>query len=317
MKRKHITTLLIGLSMIILTGCNIKGTDSEVTTFSEAEKLPLVVKEDRAGRAIVRNVKNIAIKYHDEDEIIETTEDIEEPIEEPIEEEIPEEEIYIMDEEESNGSEEVEDSNIEDITEDEVICDEEIIEEAPEEEVEVTAPTTLIANENEKIISYSPLVYWEGNYPNNVEYFLNAISKCDQRVVNKFIERGGYFVLTDRNTLRQGHNSQSVAYTSYDVYDMGGLYNIHIVMSDRIDDIDDALVHELGHFVELHVWADGDRNWINIFNIEGRNITSYGATNMQEFFAEAYALYYRNPAELQRVAPMAYAYIENALATSF
>ena len=73
---------------------------------------------------------------------------------------------------------------------------------------------------------------------------------------------------------------------------------------------DYVLLHELGHVYEYsfsyfgkHKPTDSEE-WKQAY--EAEFIGAYGKTNIMEFYAECFAIYFRNPKLLQRFCPLAY-----------
>ena len=73
---------------------------------------------------------------------------------------------------------------------------------------------------------------------------------------------------------------------------------------------DYVLMHELGHVYEYSFGYFGEHKptdnpeWQRAYNLEF--ISAYGETNIMEFYAECFAMYFRNPKILQRFCPLAY-----------
>ena len=73
---------------------------------------------------------------------------------------------------------------------------------------------------------------------------------------------------------------------------------------------DYVLMHELGHVYEYSFGYFGEHKptdnpeWQRAYNLEF--ISAYGKTNIMEFYAECFAMYFRNPKILKRLCPLAY-----------
>ena len=81
----------------------------------------------------------------------------------------------------------------------------------------------------------------------------------------------------------------------------------------RIYSLADSYVvfHELGHAYDFTYWHEGNEQllsdseeWIDAYNTEF--ISQYGQVSSQEFYAETFAMYFRNPKLLQKFCPKAY-----------
>ena len=89
------------------------------------------------------------------------------------------------------------------------------------------------------------------------------------------------------------------------------LYNYR--QPTRIYSLADSYVifHELGHAYNFTYWHEGNEEllsdseeWIDAYNTEF--ISQYGQESPQEFYAETFAMYFRNPKLLQKFCPKAY-----------
>ena len=77
---------------------------------------------------------------------------------------------------------------------------------------------------------------------------------------------------------------------------------------------DYVLIHELGHVYEYsfsyigkHKPTDSEE-WKQAYETEF--ISAYGQTNVMEFYAECFAMYFRNPKLLQKFCPLAYSLLD-------
>ena len=81
---------------------------------------------------------------------------------------------------------------------------------------------------------------------------------------------------------------------------------------------DYVLAHELAHAYEYSFWYDGVKDnpsssadWQYAYETEF--ISSYGQTNVMEFYAECFAMYFRNPKLLKQFCPIAYSLLDEDL----
>ena len=82
-----------------------------------------------------------------------------------------------------------------------------------------------------------------------------------------------------------------------------------------------TLTHELGHVYDGCYFDEnaGDwkyktsdsQEWLDMFNNNRNGVTQYGATNPQEYFAEAVMMYFWHPEDLEGSAPEAYNWLNN------
>ena len=83
----------------------------------------------------------------------------------------------------------------------------------------------------------------------------------------------------------------------------------------------EVLTHELGHVYDGVYFDENDwdwkykisdsQEWLDMFNNNQYGVTEYGATNQQEYFAEAITLYFWHPEDLEGSAPEAYNWLNN------
>ena len=73
-----------------------------------------------------------------------------------------------------------------------------------------------------------------------------------------------------------------------------------------------VVFHELGHAYDFTYWHEGNEEllsdseeWIDAYATEF--ISQYGQVSPKEFYAETFAMYFRNPKLLQKFCPKAYA----------
>ena len=72
-----------------------------------------------------------------------------------------------------------------------------------------------------------------------------------------------------------------------------------------------VVFHELGHAYDFTYWHNGNeellshsKEWTEAYATEF--ISQYGQTSVQEFYAETFSMYFRNPKLLQKFCPRAY-----------
>lgn len=79
-----------------------------------------------------------------------------------------------------------------------------------------------------------------------------------------------------------------------------------------------TLIHEIAHAYEYSFWYDGtydnpssSAEWQDAYETE--YISSYGTTNVMEFYAECFSMYFRYPQGLKMFCPKAYALLDQDL----
>lgn len=298
----------LGLALgLLLVGCSqevddVPKNDTEyIDSWTEVSR-----DEDEEDIVIEEDVEEDVIEEDIEVEI-EEEEDIEEDIiEEDVEEDIVEEEEEIEEDievEENDG--------IDTVQEDDGF---EIIEWGDEEYEEY--------EEQEEITDaeLSDIVVCKGN--DNGECFAlieRAEELLPQELENKIVQT------TDFIEIYVGDNESFLEYMSdkpihIDTMDYAGItgygYQDKTVLYSIVDEY--VLLHELGHAYEFSYWYDGTQDnpstsfeWNDSFSSEF--ISDYGTTNVGEFYAECFAMYYRNPELLERLCPLAYNLLEEDL----
>lgn len=227
----------------------------------------------------------------DEEDIV-IEEDVEEEVEET-EEEV-EEDIEV---EENDG--------IDTVQEDEGF---EIIEWGDEEQEEITDA------------ELSDIVVCKGNDSGECFALIERAEELlPQELENRIVQT------TDFIEIYVGDNESFLEYMSdkpihIDTMDYAGItgygYQDKTVLYSMTDEY--VLLHELGHAYEFSYWYDGTQDnpstsyeWQDSFSNEF--ISQYGTTNVDEFYAECFAMYYRNPKLLEKLCPLAYILLEEDL----
>ena len=71
-----------------------------------------------------------------------------------------------------------------------------------------------------------------------------------------------------------------------------------------------VLFHEIGHAYDMTYLHNGDellshsKEWVDAYSTEF--ISRYGQTSEEEFYAETFSMYFKNPKSLQKLCPKAY-----------
>lgn len=180
----------------------------------------------------------------------------------------------------------------------------------------------------------------EGALPTIHEMMSNIPNNLVQKVTNFMLEKNGKFILTDkfiRNTPEAYYPRKPIS-DVLDRYDgIKGIFNEQnrtLIMSAPSTSIEGdhgmsvrTLTHEFGHAVDYYIasiigmkerMACSDHPLFKgIFQKEGNNLTEYGKTNAQEFFADTFMMIYsNNPNERTEVlqkAPETFKFINNLI----
>lgn len=70
-----------------------------------------------------------------------------------------------------------------------------------------------------------------------------------------------------------------------------------------------AVIHEVGHFVDWKLKIASNEEWLRIYGEEGGNISSYASTSPSEGFTEAFELSFKDTKKFKKRCPQAYAYV--------
>ena len=141
-----------------------------------------------------------------------------------------------------------------------------------------------------------PMIYWKTVYPDNADYLYYKIqTTTNKKVVDSFIkECGGYFILTDLDTVHEESVDDAVAFYWCAMWSNGAIVDNYICIEDRMESIDIALNHEIGHFVDTKNGSVSNTDeWYAIYDAY-KNVgcfTEYGVSNPTEFFADCYKYY--------------------------
>ena len=143
---------------------------------------------------------------------------------------------------------------------------------------------------------------------------MKVIDKAEELLPNVLEE---YLLQTlGRVEVFVGSNSEFMEYMSdkpihiaeYEYAGIAGIgYEPLTIVYSMADDY--VLLHELGHAYDYSFKYYGDNKatdnheWQRAYNLEF--ISAYGKTDVMEFYAECFAMYFRNPKLLQKFCPVA------------
>ena len=130
------------------------------------------------------------------------------------------------------------------------------------------------------------------------DYMLN---KLPENVLDHFVDSGYHFYITD----------EEIAQTEYDgmFEHVAGVtrYGKYIKIEDRQYAIDEALLHEFGHFVFDECGNWNRRDMLDAFYQDVSNAAlmdiTYGLDDAGEFYAEVFQKYVKNPEETGKIFP--------------
>ena len=113
---------------------------------------------------------------------------------------------------------------------------------------------------------------------------------------------------SDRLVIYTGENEEKLksrGVSGITLYTYQQPTSIHSIAKSHV------LFHELGHAYDITYLHEGNeqllsdsKEWFNVYSTEF--ISQYGQTSVQEFYAETFAMYFKNPKALQKLCPKAY-----------
>ena len=144
---------------------------------------------------------------------------------------------------------------------------------------------------------------------------LNVVDRAEDLLPNKLEE---YLLETlGRVEVFVGNNTEFLNYMSdkpihrpnFNYAGIAGIgYEPLTIVYSMADDY--ILIHELGHVYDYSFKYYGENKvtdnpeWQRAYNLEF--ISAYGTTHVMEFYAECFAMYFRNPKLLEKFCPLAY-----------
>ncbi|MCR5746886.1 MAG: hypothetical protein K6G03_04190 [Lachnospiraceae bacterium] len=138
--------------------------------------------------------------------------------------------------------------------------------------------------------------------------YIADIESVESAVMSRLSSEGWKVILTtaDLNKLLfKGESSNVVGCTctgTKEIYVSAGEYSY-------------CIYHELGHYIDYVLgWKSATDEFTSIYNSEKGNLTDYGQTSAEEFFAEVHMYMYLEPDTIAEKCPLAYEYVQNCVA---
>lgn len=145
---------------------------------------------------------------------------------------------------------------------------------------------------------------------NNLNIVNEKLSLLPQNAINRFQNEGWHIYLTDENiaiTMFGGEYSKVMGGTDYN--------NHFIKIEDRNDAVQKSVLHEFGHFVFFISGGFGNQEIIDAYNTDVSNAgalgITYGLDKTEEFYAEVFDFYIRNPEKTSQYCPNLVNIIQN------
>lgn len=145
---------------------------------------------------------------------------------------------------------------------------------------------------------------------NNLNIVNEKLALLPQNAINRFQNGGWHIYLTDENiaiTMFGGQYSKVMGGTDYN--------NHFIKIEDRSDAVNESVLHEFGHFVFFISGGFGNQEIIDAYNTDVSNAgalgITYGLDKIEEFYAEVFDFYIRNPEKTSQYCPNLVNIIQN------
>ncbi len=149
---------------------------------------------------------------------------------------------------------------------------------------------------------------------------LQRYNQIPQEIRNAFEEKGWSIIITDSATLNRKSHINMVIPEGYILAGSTAVNSKTIYLNDLSYLSYESICHEMGHFfdVELSKEVNGNvrssksQDFIDIWNAEKNGYgDSYCISTSAEYFADAFASYIQNGADLKAKCPRTYSYVEN------
>ena len=151
-----------------------------------------------------------------------------------------------------------------------------------------------------------------------LQYANNIMGRVPSAVLNAFTQQGWSIYVTDSDLNARFFDNQYGGVSGATVYADKAIY----VNASKFN-INDAMVHEFGHFIDSNCgFVSCTQEFTDIYN-EEKNTFKYTNScgdghefsNTVEYFASAFDEYIINPSGCQATAPKTYEYIQRTLAS--
>ncbi len=146
----------------------------------------------------------------------------------------------------------------------------------------------------------------ESEYDTFCEY-ISDIDSAESNVLSRLSSEGWKIILTtaDLNELLfNGQSSGVVGCTctaEKEIFISAGEYSY-------------CIYHELGHYIDCTLgWRSATEEFKSIYDSEAANLTAYGQTSAEEFFAEVHMYMFMDADNLSAKCPNAYEYLQDCI----
>ena len=125
----------------------------------------------------------------------------------------------------------------------------------------------------------------------------------DPELVNVFKNNNWKIILTTADLNQLLYNGETTGVTGCTVENKKAIYV-------QAGDHSDCVIHEMGHFLDFMA-GEGSKStaFKKLYEEEGTNLSNYGASSADEFFAEVYYYFITDPTTLKNKAPKSYSYL--------
>ena len=142
-----------------------------------------------------------------------------------------------------------------------------------------------------------------GSYERLVEYY----QLVPEKIRDSFEKDGFHIVMMDQDIT-------PVAYAPYGGFTgwgyVEGVMDYELQTVYMQDESSGRITHEMGHYVNNKLHCSSQPGFTELMGSEAAKISTYAQTNPNEFFAETFDLYVRDPQALATISPTAYQYMD-------
>lgn len=142
-----------------------------------------------------------------------------------------------------------------------------------------------------------------GSYERLVEYY----HLVPEKIRDSFEKDGFHIIMMEQDIT-------PVAYAPYGGFTgwgyVEGVMDYELQTIYMQDESSGRITHEMGHYINDKLHCSSQPGFSELVGSEAAKISTYAQTNPNEFFAETFDLYVRDPQALATISPAAYQYMD-------
>lgn len=142
-----------------------------------------------------------------------------------------------------------------------------------------------------------------GSYERLVEYY----QLVPEKIRDSFEKDGFHIIMMEQDIT-------PVAYAPYGGFTgwgyVEGVMDYELQTIYMQDESSGRITHEMGHYINDKLHCSSQPGFSELVGSEAAKISTYAQTNPNEFFAETFDLYVRDPEALAIISPTAYQYMD-------